>query len=403
MTGQSDLVAERALVGNVLQHPEHVTDVLTVTAPEDFYSPANGMVLTAVANLHQRGADIDARTVWAELERLGAPVQQADLMTLLIRAPVGWKTHAERVAELAYRRRLAILGHALEESANDPTEDPQAIEDQHRQALALVGRPKASLPDDLRTVDAIADEPNEATPWVIPGLIRSGWRVVIVGAEGAGKSWLISQLAIAAAQGVHPFTSERITPAVALIVDCENPRDALTTRFRSLRQAARSLTDDYDTARMFVHHRPAGIDLRRRRDAAELETVVATLRPTLVTLGPLYKAYRRKPGEQDEEAVLAVQAVLDDLRSRYGFALVLEHHAPHGEGKREMRPFGSSVWLRWPEFGIGLDPQDLQSKVLELTRWRGDRAAARWPWRLVRGDANHPWPWKALWQSEASR
>jgi replicative DNA helicase len=89
---------------------------------------------------------------------------------------------------------------------------------------------------------------------------------------------------------------------------------------------------------------------------------------------------------------------LDDLRGRYGFALILEHHAPHGPAKdRQMRPFGSSLWLRWPEFGIALrrDPND--KTALNVGRWRGDRVKASWPDRLVRGKT---WPWNGRWDDD---
>ena len=47
--------------------------------------------------------------------------------------------------------------------------------------------------------------------------------------------------------------------------------------------------------------------------------------------------------------------MLDDLRTRFGFALVLEHHAPKPRGgRRDLLPFGSQRWLARPELGIRL-------------------------------------------------
>ena len=126
-----------------------------------------------------------------------------------------------------------------------------------------------------------------------------------------------------------------------------------------------------------------------------MEANIATCRPDVVCLGPLYKAYSRKPNETDEDATREVQETLDDLRTRYGFALLLEHHAPQDTGgHRVMRPYGSSLWLRWPEIGIGMErmyPQTEQRDV-ELKRWRGDRMTNDWPKALLPG---LQWPWVA--------
>jgi replicative DNA helicase len=95
-----------------------------------------------------------------------------------------------------------------------------------------------------------------------------------------------------------------------------------------------------------------------------------------------------------------VQGILDDLRTRFQFALVAEHHAPQGNnGSRELRPFGSSLWLRWPEFGLRFRAHpDRPKQVVLVERWRGDRYRANWPDELHRGPA---WPWEGRWSNVA--
>jgi replicative DNA helicase len=58
----------------------------------------------------------------------------------------------------------------------------------------------------------------------------------------------------------------------------------------------------------------------------------------------------------DEEPARKVTQVLDRCRSAANCAIVTEAHAGHGYGglERPIRPTGSSLWLRWPEFGYGL-------------------------------------------------
>jgi len=79
--------------------------------------------------------------------------------------------------------------------------------------------------------------------------------------------------------------------------------------------------------------------------------------------------------------------VLDDLRTRYNFGLVMEHHAPKGQQgqKREMTPFGSSSWLRWPEIGVSLYTDKTDPRIVHVRRFRGDRLSnVAWPDQVLR-------------------
>jgi hypothetical protein len=82
-----------------------------------------------------------------------------------------------------------------------------------------------------------------------------------------------------------------------------------------------------------------------------------------------------------------MQEILDDLRTRYGFALVIEHHAPKAQGgARDLAPFGSSLWLRWGEIRMSLTPPDKSFPVrsLKLLPFSGSRVEHGWPDRIDR-------------------
>jgi hypothetical protein len=67
--------------------------------------------------------------------------------------------------------------------------------------------------------------------------------------------------------------------------------------------------------------------------------------------------------------------------------LIIEAHSPYAESartKRVIRPYGASLWSRWPEFGIYL------GETGEIKHWRGQREERAWPHKL-RWD--QPWPW----------
>jgi replicative DNA helicase len=54
---------------------------------------------------------------------------------------------------------------------------------------------------------------------------------------------------------------------------------------------------------------------------------------------------------------------------------------------RDLRPFGSAVWSRWPEFGISLTPDLTASMpyVYDVRHFRGARDERHWPTKITRG------------------
>ena len=70
--------------------------------------------------------------------------------------------------------------------------------------------------------------------------------------------------------------------------------------------------------------------------------------------------------------------------------------AAGGDPHRPLDPFGSSVWLRWPDIGLTITRQDDGS--LTVGRFRGDRYYVTGiPDRLDRGN---PWPWVGWWKRD---
>lgn len=391
MSPPADLELEREVLGTLLVFPHSLDDVLAVTGPDDCWSPAHAAAFTAIVAIHHRGDRPDLRAVLAETASNGFVVDQAEAVLWQSKATSAWRSAASKLAELRLRRELLAVAGAANGAAEGP--DPIGAVDELRAMVDSVNTAMADTPSSLLVGADVADAEHAQAPWVIPGLLRHGWRAMVVGFEGDGKTVLLSQIAWCASQGLHPFTRFPIPPVGVLHVDLENTIDRVSDGYKPLVALCRSQSLDFSRERMWVWHRPDGVDIRGRRDHAELEAVLRTIRPELVCIGPLRKAYRRKANENDEASSLDVQRVIDDLRHRYGFALVLEHHAPHsdgGFGGRKARPFGSSTWLGWPEFGRGMTAIDDRPGSFRLERWRGDRVKAEWPDELHRGDQ---WPW----------
>jgi replicative DNA helicase len=145
------------------------------------------------------------------------------------------------------------------------------------------------------------------------------------------------------------------------------------------------------------------LDLRRATDQRVLERAIQQTSPAIVCLGPIYKTFAAGAGEREENAAREVALFFDRLRERYGIALWLEHHAPlEQNGQRAMRPIGTSLWQRWPEFGIGLRKIQMEDKKpspgLLVDHWRGERARGReWPEQLWHSPSSG-WAWIGHWK-----
>jgi 5S rRNA maturation endonuclease (ribonuclease M5) len=227
--------------------------------------------------------------------------------------------------------------------------------------------------------------------WLIEGLLERRDRLILTGGEGAGKSFLSRQLAISAAAGVHPFTSERIEPRRVLVVDAENSELQWSRNTRYVTALTKQMGQGDPHTNVLVS---AGVrlDFARKADVDLVHKQIDSHKPDIVYLGPLYKLLSGAITNDDDAAPLIV--ALDSFRER-GVTLLMEAHAGHSKGfggERELRPRGSAALMGWPEFGLGLRPIEDDDHMVSLVRWRGDRDERAWPHRLRRGvEGEMPW------------
>ncbi len=151
----------------------------------------------------------------------------------------------------------------------------------------------------------------------LPELVARQDRLILVGDEGAGKMVLLRLLAVCLAAGVHPFRGTRQDPATALIVDLENPRHVAEESLAWIARLVEARTrEPLDWSRVRRQYLPDGVDVRAPAEARHLDAALREVRPDMVVLGPLYKAYRT--GRDDAEtAAVEAQRVLDRLRTRW--------------------------------------------------------------------------------------
>ena len=282
-------------------------------------------------------------------------------------------------------------GKAINEIADLFDRDDMSESQKLSRAQLIISRTSSTkIVDTGRLVEwseFVDESDDDSYDWVIPGLIERNERVIVVAAEGVGKTMLARQVAICTGFGIHPFTYQPIKPQTTLSVDLENPERIIRRTSRSIYAAAKSVSrSGRPQAHLLI--KPQGLDLLRAEDRAVLEEMLEKTKPALLVMGPLYKAFIDPGGRTSEAVAIEVARYLDTIRDIYQCAMWLEHHAPLGTSMttRELRPFGSAVWSRWPEFGVALQPDTTgMAYHYDVRHFRGARDERQWPSRIKRG------------------
>lgn len=258
---------------------------------------------------------------------------------------------------------------------------------------------KTELAPDLWEFIEEADEPYS---WIIPEILERGDRLILTGLEGLGKSMLARQMAVMIAGGMNPFywaAHDECEPQRVLFIDCENSERQSRRRFRPLAAASIKYRHRVPDGNLRLIHKPEGIDLTRNEGEDWLMERVTAHKPDVLYIGPFYRLHNANMN--DELPARKVVAVLDRARTAVDCALITEAHAGHASDglKRSVRPAGSSLLLRWPEFGFGIRPAENSPMLgdrplyVEVAHWRGGRDERNWPSFLTMGEPGE-WPWK---------
>ena len=233
---------------------------------------------------------------------------------------------------------------------------------------------------------------------IIPGMLAEAEVVLFVGPEGHGKSTFMRQMAVQCASGIVPLRGERMEPLRVMFIDAEVPeRQQQTDWSRLAGLAARHTGEPIPDERLMLfsewRNEP---DLLTPDGQAWLHERVSALRPQIVFMGPVQNLAGRDT--KDDEVVRRFKQAVNRARSICGSAFMIEHHAPHrapGDKERQMRPYGSSLFMKWPDYGYGLKPTD-EEDTYDLYPFRRPRVRARaWPERVRWGTPNSmEFPWE---------
>lgn len=252
-------------------------------------------------------------------------------------------------------------------------------------------------------LDAIEREVRPST-FVIPNVLATGDRWLLTGFEGHGKSTFCRQLAVQVAAGIHPWTGKEMEPQKVMVVDSENHPDQVLESWQEMIGLAARLGRPVQRGMLILQEEwDNEINLNEASGRRWFLERTRAHEPKLIVIGPLYNLSSK---DLSEHAVVnEMKSAVNEARSICGSAVIMEHHAPHrgnGDKDRSVRPYGSSTFLKWPDFGYGLKPEEIEG-YYELQKTRFPRVRKRFfPGWMRWGKPNSlEWPWEAVNDAEA--
>lgn len=375
--------------------------VFSICSVEDFNPGPQMDIASIMVSLHADGE----LTPMAVLERAGR------------QSPALAKFFVERVSEEHYST-ATYCAHAVRDAANRQrvtasiTRAMQAITSAGRSVEEVVADlgadlelAEANLASGLSVVtfDEMYSTPDDIRPWIMPGMLRTNERLVITGPEGGGKSVLIAQICLGASMGLNTMSIGVDThePMRVLMLDVENDRLQVKNNMRKVYPYLNELSGGVKPLIEWVDVKD--IDLSDSVERQKVIRLAKERQPHLMYMGSLYKL--APEGEKSDAQFTTVSRTVDRIRAETGTSVMIEAHTGHGmqnDRNGNMRPYGSSMWMRWPEFGLAMLPQ--RGKPVKIGHWRGVRSDDRhWPAGLRRGTVL-PWTpisedeWDALYE-----
>lgn len=261
-----NLEAELSLLGAMMVGKSAVSAAAEIVKAQDFYRESNGKIFDCILSMDERGDEIDALTVAAELERQGILADIGGKLRIHeIASHAGATSNAARYAEIvkehAVRRSLIRAGYAITEIGQSGVGEPAVLIGDAEAQMSQVDAGFDSA-DSFRilgggdgitqTILSFAAEGKERTGLKtrFPTLDRlstglHGAELIVLAANtGVGKSALaqnIAQNVIAQEKGVLLFTLEMSREQIMireLSRHCDiDPMDLITAKLDVHQQA----------------------------------------------------------------------------------------------------------------------------------------------------------------------
>jgi len=180
----------------------------------------------------------------------------------------------------------------------------------------------------LEPIGKLLSEPEEATPWLVDGLLPAGGISILAARPKVGKSTLARDLTVRVARG-EPFLGRSTAKGAVFILDLEGKRGETASGMRQLG------VTNADSIKVFCGTAPQGA-------FAELREAALAERPALIVIDTMQRLARIP----DLNDYAKVSIVFDDyiaLARDTGAHVLLLHHQGRSEGDGVDAPMGSTA------------------------------------------------------------
>src|SRR5690625_23356 len=225
--------AEKYVIGAILREPERLQEAIEHITGHDFANRRLGAAYDIAVGHRGTQQPIDILTIAQALTERGYQTNTADLFDLYEAVPAAASIvyYAKIVADAAAKRPLKTFAARTAQAVKSADAYADVMTDIRGEWEHLTAQAASSI--EAVTLAEILDGPDDYD-WIIPNLLERQDRLVITGGEGSGKSFLVQQIAILAAAGIHPTTFQTINPIRVLVVDAENSAKQWRRRVRPL-------------------------------------------------------------------------------------------------------------------------------------------------------------------------
>ncbi len=381
---------EEGLLNRCLWSRDVAEEAFTKVTVDDF-TPGNAMQL---AELITAAIDQDQPDVYVhcqvESAKAGRPEPKyvSDVYGHMFTAD--WTYYADKILEGSRRRQVeTALNQALTDAKKGHT-SPESVLETLTDTLGVLTNP-IDRNDDTLVLSDILETPEREDNWAFPRLLMENERLMITGNEGGGKSMFVYQMLTGAAFGYDTLHLESTEPKRVMFIDVENNEIQTKRNVMDIVPLLREARPDVEPEWRWFRQRVINL-----LDPAERNNLIARVRhyaPDILYMGTVYKL--TDTDDNVHRTARAIQVFGDKVRDHVGCAMVVEHHAGHGfnNDRNNMRPEGSSYFMRWPDAGYGLSKvkTNTEQRIVKLSPWRGDRFTGRdWPVALRSGGV-YPW------------
>lgn len=381
---------EKAALFHAAQNVSCAREVFSIVSVADFTPGPAQDIAAVILGVLGEGEPINPMAILTECGKVKAALGKWYALNVSEAYYSTPEYVAREVHQAAQRDRALAISVRLQQRLQTSSIDvEEAVSLARGEFTDLDRQAFSSVPTPL-TFDELMALEDDNQPWTIYGMLRRREVMMLTGQEGGGKSLLLSQIMLGASTGISTLSPDlhRFAPQRVFVVDVENDnvqiRDNLRKVWPMLKETARDQKPD------LLFSPTKAVDLTKPKEQAALIREIVAAKPDIVYMGTVYKI---APTSQYEEQFFAVRNAVDAVRDEIGSSFLIENHGGHdkdGNGVRDFRPFGSSMWRRWPNFGIGLVPSEHQG-VAQLKRWRGDRARGRQIPIAVKEGRTLPW------------